>query len=66
MKSITRTRTIGGSIVVTIPKNIVKEESLKEGELVEIEVSKIKNNYFGALKEIDSFDKNDKFKSQFE
>lgn len=66
MKTITRTRAIGGSIVVTIPKEIVKEESLKEGELVEIEVSKIKKDYFGALKGIGRFTKGDKFKGQFE
>ncbi len=66
MKTLTRTRTIGGSLVVTIPKEIVKEESLHEGELVEIEVSKVKKDFFGALKGIGHFAKEDKFKGQLE
>lgn len=45
-----RTRAIGGSIVVRIPKDIVKEENIREGELVKIEVEKLRKSYFGALK----------------
>jgi len=49
MKSLSRTRTIGGSLVVTIPVEIVKGEGLKEGEFVEVEVknlldSQLENN----------------------
>ena len=66
MKTLTKTRAIGGSLVVTIPKEIVEEESLHEGEIVQIEISKIKKDFFGALKGIDSFTKEDKFKGQLE
>ncbi len=59
MKSVTRARKIGGSIMVTIPKEIVKEEDIKEGELVEIEVEKVRKSYFGALKGIGKFTKKD-------
>ena len=59
MKALTRTRTIGGSLVVTIPREIVKEESLREGELVEIEVGKIRKSGFGLLKGIRKFTKED-------
>ncbi|MBS3080780.1 AbrB/MazE/SpoVT family DNA-binding domain-containing protein [Candidatus Pacearchaeota archaeon] len=66
MKTLTRTRIVGGSLVVTIPKEIVKEESLQEGELVEIEVSKVKKDFFGVLKGIGHFTKEDKFRGQLE
>lgn len=66
MKTLTRTRGIGGSLVVTIPKEIVKEELLCEGELVEIQVEKVKKDFFGALKGIGSFTKEDELKSQLE
>lgn len=50
MKILTRTRAIGGSLMVTIPNEIVKEESLQEGELVEIDLEKIKKSGFGMYK----------------
>jgi antitoxin component of MazEF toxin-antitoxin module len=55
MKALTRTRAVGGSLIVTIPKEIVKEESLRENELVEIEVEKVRKSGFGLLKGIGKF-----------
>jgi len=62
METITRTRKIGGSLMVTLPKEIVKEEGIREGELVKIEVEKVKKSYFGALKGIGSFTEEDELK----
>ena len=64
MKTLTRTRAIGGSLVVTIPKEIVREEFLKEGELVEIEVKKTKKDFFGALKGIGEFKRKDRMEDR--
>jgi len=50
MKAITTAKKIGGSIMVTIPKEIVKEENIQEGELISIEVGKVRKSFFGALK----------------
>lgn len=55
MKSLTRTRAIGGSLVVTIPREVVKEESIQEGELVEIEIGKVKKSGFGMFRGIGKF-----------
>lgn len=66
MKTISRTRTIGGSLVITIPSNIVKNERLKENELIEIEIKKIKRDYFGVLKNVGKFTEEDELKEQFE
>ena len=50
MKIFSRTRALGGSLIVTLPKEIIKEESIEEGELVEIDLRKIKKSGFGILK----------------
>jgi len=65
MKSLSRTRTIGGSLVVTIPIEIVKGEGLKEGEFVEVEVKKPRRDFFGALKGVGSFSEEDRAEDRF-
>jgi hypothetical protein len=66
LKSLSRARRIGGSLVVTIPKEIVKEEQIEENELVEISIKKTRKDYFGALKGIGSFKKEDRAKGQLD
>jgi len=66
LKTLTRTRRIGGSLVVTIPKELVKEEQLEENQVVEISVKKSRKSYFGALKGIGSFTKEDRAKGQLD
>ena len=55
MATLTKTRVLGGSLAVTIPVDMVRKEGLKEDELVEIEVKKVKKDYFGALKGIGAY-----------
>ena len=59
MKTVTRTRSVGGSLMVTIPKEIANEAALSEGELIEIEVSKVRKSGFGILKGIGRFAEKD-------
>ncbi|MFA4953457.1 MAG: hypothetical protein WC584_04505 [Candidatus Pacearchaeota archaeon] len=66
MKSLTKTRAVGGSLIITIPVEIVKGEMLKENELVEVEVRKPKRDFFGTLRGIGSFTKEDELKGQLE
>ena len=49
--------------MITIPKDIVIEESIKEGEVIKITVEKIKKDWFGCLKGIGSFTKDDEMKT---
>lgn len=42
MKFVAKVWRLGGSLVVTIPKEIVKEEGIRERELVKIDVKKFK------------------------
>lgn len=64
MESLTTTRRIGGSLVVTLPKKIVDEESIKEGEIIQIKVRKVKKDFFGALKGIGPFTKEDELDTE--
>ena len=66
MKSVVRTRDVGGSLMVTIPKEVVKEENIMNDQLIEIEIKKPKRDFFGALKGIGKFTKEDKFTGQLE
>mgnify|MGYP001581909453 CR=1 FL=1 len=66
MEAATKTRRIGGSLVVTIPRFIVEHEGLTEDQMVEIEVKKIKKSGFGMCKGIGPFTREDKFKGQLE
>jgi hypothetical protein len=47
-RTLVKTRRVGGSIVVRIPKELV-EEHIHAGELVELEVKKARKDWFGAL-----------------
>ncbi len=59
MKVFSRAKVVGGSIMVTIPREAVKEEGIVSGQLLEIEVGKFKKNFFGALSGIGAFTKED-------
>jgi hypothetical protein len=59
METLTRTRKVGGSLLITIPKDIVKEESLRAGELVRVDIKKVKKSGFGMFKGIAPFTKED-------
>ena len=62
--AITRIRALGGSLAVTLPRELVKEKGLKEDEVVEIEVKKQKRDYFGALKGTGSFKRKDRMEDR--
>lgn len=42
-------------MVVTVPKEIVESEGIREGEIVMIEVKKVKRSFFGAARGVGSF-----------
>ena len=66
MKTIAKTRSIGGSLVVTIPSEIVKREMLRKNEFVELEIKKSRKDYFGMLRGVGSFSQEDEMEGQFE
>ena len=52
--------------MITIPKEIVREEMLQKDEVIEIEIKKHRKDFFGALKGIGSFREEDRLKGQLE
>jgi bifunctional DNA-binding transcriptional regulator/antitoxin component of YhaV-PrlF toxin-antitoxin module len=53
--SLVKTRRVGGSFVVTLPKELVEEERIREGEIVEITVRKVKKEGFGVFRGMQPF-----------
>lgn len=49
--------------MVTLPKELVEGERIKEGELVEITVKKFRKDGFGLLKGINPFTAKDELKA---
>lgn len=64
LETLTRTRAVGGSLVVTIPAVIVKEKALRENELVRVKVEKVRKSGFGILKGMRAFTKEDKLDTE--
>jgi len=50
-----KTRKVGGSLVVTLPKELVESKKVKEGEIIEVTVKKVRKNGFGVLKGLAPF-----------
>lgn len=59
MEAFVKSRKIGGSLIVRIPKEIVQEERIKPGQTLIIQIKRPKTDFFGALKGITSFNKTD-------
>ncbi len=58
-RALVKTRRVGGSLVVSIPKEATEQEGIREGELVEIEVRKARRDWFGATRGVGPFTKED-------
>jgi antitoxin component of MazEF toxin-antitoxin module len=54
-RAVIRAKRIGGSIMVRIPKEVVEQEDIHPGEMVEVEVRKAKKSWFGATPGIGPF-----------
>lgn len=45
-------RKVGGSLMVTLPKEVIDIEDIHEGEMIKLNIQKIKRDWFGACKGI--------------
>lgn len=61
--SLVKVRRVGGSLVVTVPKEIVESEGIKEGELVLIDIKKAKRSWFGIAAGVGPFTAEDELKT---
>jgi len=48
-RALIRAKRVGGSIMVRLPKEVVEQEDIHEGEMVELEVKKAKKSWFGSM-----------------
>jgi bifunctional DNA-binding transcriptional regulator/antitoxin component of YhaV-PrlF toxin-antitoxin module len=60
--TLVKTRRVGGSLVVTLPKEVTESRGIKEGEIIEITVKKLHVDGFGALRGIGPFNAEDELK----
>ncbi len=47
-KAVAKAKKIGGSLMVRIPVDAANEEGIQEGDLVKLQVSKVKKSWFGS------------------
>jgi hypothetical protein len=59
-----KTRKVGGSIVVTLPKELVAAQKIRENEFVEITVKKWRKDGFGLLRGMAPFTVEDELKTR--
>lgn len=57
---------VGGSMMVVIPADIVAAENIHPGEEVEVTFKKRRKSYFGCMKGLGPFTKEDRMRSKYE
>ncbi len=63
MKVITMIKRVGGSLMVRLPTDAVKAKGLHEGEMVEIDVEKLRGGGFGIFRGMKPFTQEDELES---
>jgi len=61
--ALVKTRRVGGSLIVTIPRDLVEAKKIREGEIIEVTVKKLQVDGFGALRGIAPFTPDDELKT---
>jgi len=61
--TLVRTRKVGGSLMVILPKELVDEKRIREGEILEVIVKKVKKDGFGAIRGMSSFTAEDELRA---
>lgn len=51
-ETIQRAKRIGGSLMIRIPKDIVDIEHIQQGEAIQVDIKKLRKDWFGACKEL--------------
>ena len=61
METMAKVRKVGGSLTVTIPKEITEKLHLKEHETISVDVKRPEKSFFGTLKNLTPFEEADRF-----
>ena len=62
-RTLSRARKVGGSIMVRLPKEVVQQEGIHEGEMLELDVKKARKAWFGATPKLSAFTRADELDS---
>jgi len=57
--AVVKARKVGGSIMVRVPKEVVEQENIKPGELVEVQIRKARKSAFGIFPALPPFTRED-------
>ncbi len=60
MRATVKTKRVGGSLMVTLPKDLVDLLGLVEGEPVDLEVRRPRQDYLGVLRGVGPFREEDR------
>ena len=64
-RAVIRAKRVGGSIMVRLPKEVVEQEDIHVGEMVEVEVRKARKRGFGIDPAIGPMTREDELDSHF-
>jgi len=64
-RAVIRAKRVGGSIMVRLPKEVVEQEDIHEGEMVEVDVKKARKSGFGLFPGIGPMTREDELDSHF-
>ncbi len=56
---VVKAKKVGGSIMVRVPKEIVEQQDIKPGELVEVQIRKARKDGFGMFPHLPPFTRED-------
>ena len=65
VRTVVKARKLGGSLMVTIPKEVVEHEDIRAGELLEIEVKKARKSAFGLFPGIGPMTREDELDTHY-
>jgi hypothetical protein len=66
MNTLSRTRRLGGSLIVALPRALVEKEGLQVDQIVLIDVKKVKKSGFGIMRGLPSFSADTKLRGQLD
>jgi antitoxin component of MazEF toxin-antitoxin module len=64
-RAIVRAERLGDSIILRLPAEVVEKEIIHEGDMVEVEVRKVKQSRFGSMPDIGPMTREDELDTHF-
>jgi antitoxin component of MazEF toxin-antitoxin module len=63
VRALAKAKRVGGSIMVRLPKEVVQQEDIHEGEMIELDVKKARRQWFGVTPQISEFTHEDELEN---